>query len=204
MADRVAGEATVVASRSAGRGGQADDGESWWVEDLGLAVFGKTAFDVVLDVRPPSGEPYRVRVRSKQPNRLFGVRGFLDGLPGPAAGLVLPVLIDPEQPERVEVDWEAFAAQPGARERLVGAVEAAGSTQATEIFAAKIREDPAGFQQRRRLVLDGAQGIVDEVHAGRIPISTLEQFLATNVAPGIITPAEADAFWRSATDASSG
>ena len=88
MAERIRAEGTVVSARSARSGGQSDDGESWWVEDLASAVLGSTAWDLVLDVRPPGGAPYRVDVRAKQPNRLFGVRGFLDGTTGlaPRAG----------------------------------------------------------------------------------------------------------------------
>lgn len=200
MAEPIRTEATVVAARPARRGGQAGDGESYWWQDLGSAAFGKTAWDLVLDVQPPGGSPYRVEIRTKQPNRLFGVRGFLDGEVGIAPGLVLPVRVDVSDPSRVDVDWKAFGGQLGAREQLHAASDAKGAAQATATFAATIREDPAAFERRRRTILDSAQDIVDEVRAGRMPPSTLEQFLATNVPPGIITPDEAEAFWRAATD----
>ena len=200
MAEQVRADASVVTARRAGNGGGPDDGDSYWFQDLGSAVFGRTVWELVLDVRPPAGEPYRVPVRTPQPNRLFGIRGFLSGDVGIAPGLVLPVLIDPARPDQVEVDWKAFEATPGASDQLRSASDAHGSTQAAAIASERLRRDPGRYEQNRAVVLDSAQALAEGVRSGTRAATDLEAILRTNVPLGLITQAEADAIWHSATE----
>lgn len=200
MAERSRGEATVVAAQAVRRGGQADDGESYWWQDLGSAAFGKTPWDLVLDVVLPGSAPYRAEIRTKRPNRLFGVRGFLEGEIGLSPGLVLPVLVDPSDRSQVEVDWKAFGDRRGAREQQRATSDAARSAQATSIAAAELRKKPDRFDKNRAIVLDAAAALAAGVVDGTRDPADLEAILATNVPLGLITPEEADAFRRSATE----
>lgn len=199
MAEPIRAEATVIAARAASSAGGPDDGDSYWWQDLGSAVFGKTAWDVALEVRPPGGQPYQLQIRTKQPNKLFGIRGFLDGTTAIAPGLVLPVLIDAANPNDVRIDWKAFEATAGARERMQGAEDDRRSAQATSIYAQKLRDDPKRFQKNRTVVLDGARSLADGVRNGTSKLDDLRKVLDTNVPIGLITTDEADAIWRSAT-----
>lgn len=201
MAERIRGEATVVTARSVGRNAQAGDGDPYWWQDLASARFGKTTWDLVLDVRPPQEPQYRVvGIRTKQPNKLFGIRGFLDGATGIVPGLVLPVTIDPVDASDVAVDWKAFEQQAGAREQMKAADDADRSAKATDVFAATLRQDPARFEKNRAIVLDGARDLADGVRAGTHPMEDLEALLATNIPAGLITLEEADAFRRAASE----
>jgi hypothetical protein len=199
MAERIHGEATVVTARSFGRSSQANDGDSYWWQDLASARFGKTTWDLVLDVRPPQEPQYRVvGIRTKQPNKLFGIRGFLDGAIGIAPGLVLPVTIDPVDASDVTVDWKAFEHQAGARLQMKAADDTDRSAKAADVFAATLRSDPARFEKNRSVVLDSARDLADGVRNGTHSLRDLEALLATNIAAGLITLEEADAFRRAA------
>jgi hypothetical protein len=126
-----AGSATVITAKEL-VGNPGAQGESWWWDDLGSHLWGKSRWALELDVQPATGAAYRVRDVFKMPNRLHKLRRLLDGPPKLQPGVVLPVQIDDSDPNGVEIDWKAFAesdgtgqlygGEPGVRETLRGFV----------------------------------------------------------------------------------
>jgi hypothetical protein len=72
-----------------------------WDDDEGTPMWGGST--MTLQVRPPTGEPYEwsgsMWVRVARYNEI----------PGDIEGRDLPVRVDPSDPQRVAVDWDAAA-----------------------------------------------------------------------------------------------
>lgn len=109
-------EALVVWAKEKGVSGDANQGESFWWQDVIGHRFGKTAWIMALDVHPHGGTPYRVEDEFKVPNKLFKVRYLARGRPHFRPGLALPVTVDDRDPAKVTIDWDAFDASGGVAE----------------------------------------------------------------------------------------
>jgi hypothetical protein len=96
------GTAVIVSERRLDIRGDDSDGM-----DLLEQRFGSYKFGFELEVTLDDGRPpYTV-------SDTFKVPAPIGGHSGP--GVTLPVFVDPDNPNRVEVDWERFAAEGGAK-----------------------------------------------------------------------------------------
>ena len=88
-----------------------------------------------LEVTLPGEDPYRVSGSFKVPakaERTGLTRGSL------SRGLDLPVRVDPANRERVEIDWERFAASPERRHAL----EEARILRQADVMSAQLAKNP--------------------------------------------------------------
>lgn len=133
-------EGLVVWAKVRGVSGDANQGESFWWQDVIGHRFGKTVWVMELDVHPPSGEPYRVQDEFKVPNKLFKLRHLAKGKPQFRSGLALPIVLDDRDPSKVTIDWEAFEAS-GRLTELYPEDESVVDT--VRGFIAEVRSEPS-------------------------------------------------------------
>jgi hypothetical protein len=130
IANGLRGTATIRVSEPYGEPGLREAGDS--IFDLELNLFGTRGYRLVLEVRLEGEEPYEIDGRFDVPRRAENT-GLLAGSVGNALcpGLELPVLADPRDRDRVEVDWQRFLADPGRKQAQKATEQVAYERQLT-------------------------------------------------------------------------
>jgi hypothetical protein len=128
-----------------------------------------------LEVRIDGRDPYSVLQEFKVPKKWFKI----------VRGVELPVRVDPEQPDRIVIDWEAFGA--------------AGGKQVVEERGAQNQRDATFKAVSQNTVLrEAAQKTfveyLGEVEAGRMTVQDFNGYVDEHVTQGMLTPEEGDAF----------
>lgn len=186
LADGIEGTATIVgAKRDADWAGKAQDGESWWWEDA-YGSFAKQGYELELEVSVPGREPYTVRGRFKAPAKAERVGLTRASL---SAGIELPVRVDRSDPERVEIDWDRFAADPARKD----AIQDARLTRQNTQLRAQLEKDPE--QQKKMWAMNKGTASVwaGAVKMGSMTREEFERDVALEVDSGRMDPADADA-----------
>ena len=134
--------------------------------------------DIDLEVTIEGRDPYPVRDTFKVPKPYWAI----------AKGVSLPVRVDPEKPDRILIDWDAFEAAGGNQ-----TVEQLGDQyrrDATAEFQAKrMSEDPAA----RQAELNTVNGWLGAVKAGVMTVPDFNGYVDEKVAGGFLTAEEGDA-----------
>jgi hypothetical protein len=128
-----------------------------------------------LEVRIDGRDPYSVLQEFKVPKKWFEI----------GKGVELPVRVDPEQPDRIVIDWKAFGA--------------AGGKQVVEERGAQNQRDATFKAVSQNTVLrEAAQKTfveyLGEVEAGRMTVQDFNGYVDEHVTQGMLTPEEGDAF----------
>jgi hypothetical protein len=188
MANRVPGEATILESVSdpdrATRDGvdtNRDDGIVGFLTDKAVGI----PYEFLLEVRVPGRPDSQVRVRDRVPDKAEKL-GLFDHIRIPVS-LVVPVVVDSENPQAVEVDWKAFLAQPDRVDRLR---DAARRAQAAAVGAPAAPEGMGEQDAATRLMIFG---IAKQVRDGSMPRSQLEMMCQQLLQVGQLSQADADA-----------
>ena len=142
--------------------------------------FGSYKFGLELEVTLDDGRPpYTVNDSFKVPARIGGQSG---------PGVVLPVFADPNDPKRVEVDWDRFAAEGGAeafeaayerkreewaRKGMANADADAARQLDAKVAAGKMTQADAD-EQKRITAMASAGELDDEPGPGASPRETLD------------------------------
>lgn len=141
-----------------------------------------------LEVHPPVGAPYRVPGKWKHKKRLGGLRHLFTGWE-PVPGLRLPVLVDPDDAMKVEVDWDAFAAGGGIDE-AAKLTEAHSAERNSRAVAQHMRNNPKLQAQQRAGALQVGLEMARQVPTGVRPAHEFERWLTGLVDGGALTPEE--------------
>ena len=91
--------------------------------DLGMGSF---KFRLDLEVTVEGRAPYQVSGKFKVPAKLGSEAG---------PGVELPVFVDPDDPQRVEVDWDRFAAE-GGKQKFADAYQRKREAKTREVVEA--------------------------------------------------------------------
>jgi hypothetical protein len=160
------GSAVVRAARRDEHVHRVDEPDDPILGDFGI---GTLKYRLDLEVHVDDGrEPYRAENRYKVPLEV----GEID------AGMTFPVYVDPDDPSRVEISWDAYLAE----------------------FAPELRDGFDAEEQAlvhdafppesRSLMLDGW---IQATQMGAMTRDQLDEALAGMVQSGVLTQAEADA-----------
>ena len=146
--------------------------ESFALTDIGIGSYKvRYTLDVTLaDGRPP----YTVTAKVKVPAKHGGAT---------ARGMKVPVYVDPDDPNRLEINWEQFEATGGDAEYQAEASEA----QRTAVHAAMP-------EQNRNMMVTGW---VSAAKSGALSAADFDQALKDAVQAGMLTAEEADGVRKS-------
>lgn len=192
LVEGIEGTAKIVDLETHHRTGKARDGDSWWWEDAYDAV-AATRYALELEVTVPGREPYTVKGEFRAPakaERTGLTRASL------SRGLELPVRVDPADPDRVEVDWDRFAASPGRKEALGDARVSRQNEVIKKQLEAKPEQQAKLWAQNKGTAMAWAAA----VKGGNMSREEFEQTVQQEVDSGRMDPADADA-GRAALDA---
>src|SRR6187431_821944 len=103
--DQIQATAVIVTARRQVNSNDSE-GEGSWVQDALDARFGKDRWNLELDIHVPGYAPFRVVGEWKVPNRLQTFRNAFKGKQTIRPGVLLPVLVDPTDGSKVEIDWD--------------------------------------------------------------------------------------------------
>jgi hypothetical protein len=172
--DGIAGTGVIRSCERETESAGIGQGEVVRLADTG--IIGKHKWDLTLEVTLEDGrDPYSVTGTYKVPSKL---------LHWISEGRSVPLRADPEDPHRVELDWDRFDTS-GPSEREAGAA-------ADERRAETHEAMPAG---NRNLMVEGW---LMAFKAGGMTRAQLDESLAGAVEAGMLTSEEADAARRSA------
>jgi hypothetical protein len=134
--------------------------------ELGM---GSWSFRMALEVHVDGRAPYTVNQKVKVPAKAGGDAG---------PGVELPVLVDPDEPQRIQIDWDQFLAD-GGKEKLQAAYQRKREARSREVAEAAgvdlsdpYGEPPANASPREMLEWQREKGILDE--------ATYQAILANN------------------------
>jgi hypothetical protein len=148
-----------------------DDEESFKFTDVGLGHYKyKLSLDVTLDDGRPT---YRVVDKFKIPAQYGGWTG---------RGVKVPVLVDPEDPNHLEINWASWEAEGGPQQ----------SPQAAAARQAAVHQ--ATPDENRNMMLNAW---VTARKGGALSEVEFEQALTDAVSSGMLTAAEAESARRS-------
>jgi hypothetical protein len=133
-----------------------------------------------LEVRVEGRAPYVVVQEFKVPKRWYGI----------STGLEIPVMVDPNEPTQILMDWDAFAAAGG--KQLVEERGADNQRDANK----KLTQTPVFRQAEQAAVED----LLGEVQAGRRSIEEFNGVVDDYVAGGNISTDEGEAYKARAAD----
>jgi len=185
LEEGIEGTAKIVGLEQHHLTGKARDGDSWVWEDA-IEAFGKAKYSLELEVTLPGRPPYRVAGRFKVPakaERTGLTRASL------SRGLELPVRVDPDDPERVEIDWDAFTASPDRKAALDGA----RSSRQAEVVKGQMAKKPKLQQQMWAQNKQAAAAWVVAVRMGNMNREEFEREIQLEVDNGRMDPADAEA-----------
>ena len=185
----IAGRAKILVSEPSGEPGlRENSGES--IFELELNHFGTRAYRFVLEVSVEGRAPYEVDGEFKVPRRAENT-GWLAAKVGNSLkpGLTLPVVVDPRDPGRVEVDWPKFLADPSRKQ----AQETTDQTAYNAKYRAMIERDPKLAAKLREGNALAVRSWADTVRAGRMSREDFEAQVTTELESGRMDPADAEA-----------
>jgi hypothetical protein len=150
-------------------------------------VLGSRKYRFALEVRVPDRDPYRVEGVFKVPKRAENTGVLETGALQP--GIELPVHVDANDPQAVEIDWDAYRSMPGRKEAHRDATNA----RQHSLLKEQLEREPgkqAEHWERNRGV---AQVWAGAVKAGNISREDFEQSVRIEVDSGRMDPADAEA-----------
>ena len=161
----VDGVAVVRESRRLRRRTDGEDTQRDNPLDYAFEHFGSEPYRLLLEVRVPGRDAYTVDGEYKVPNRSLGAFGsHFSGADFLAEGVELPVRVDPEDPESVDIDWKAYKSAPGRKKAQKQAQKAqevrAGMRQAAQAWATLVRKG----RMSRESFESNVQRCVDDGH----------------------------------------
>lgn len=164
-----------------------DQGEAWWWEEA-ASFFTRSTYELTLEVHLPGREPFEVRGKFKAPKKAertnFGLtRASL------SRGLELPVVADPDDPRKVEIDWDRFARDPGRTKAL----DSARINRQNEILKQQLEKKP---KQQAKMWANNkmaAAAWAEAVRAGNLSREQFEESINLEVDSGRMDPADAEA-----------
>jgi len=167
-----------------------DGGDSLDEVKSGMGV-GRTKYDLEMVVHPEVGDPYVVTARTKMSNRLGGMRNFFKKVEL-QPGLDVPVTIDDRKPDRVSIDWEAFADEGGVDHLVLLCEQRRHGGHNTALAKAALARPPLPTTvpmaaARERVV---AEDMVAHVLAGRVTSDELDRWLGARRDVGLLDDAE--------------
>ncbi len=130
--------------------------------------------DLDLEVRIDGRDSYAVLQEFKVPKKWFEI----------GKGLELPVRVDPEQPDRIVIDWEAFGAAGGKQ-----VVEERGAQNQRDATFKVLSQNPMLREAAQKTLVEW----LAEVEAGRMTVQDFNGYVDECVAEGTLTPEEGDA-----------
>lgn len=154
--------------------------------DAVLDHFGSERYRLLLEVRIPGRDPYTVDGTWKVPNRSLGAFGGGGVL---AAGIEVPVRVDPGDPQSVEIDWDAYKAAPGRKQAQKAAQETRRSAQARTHLEGNPKLAGKLQANNRQAVHAWAAA----VRAGAMSREDFERNVQFSVDGGRMDPADAEA-----------
>jgi len=134
--------------------------------------------DIDLVITIEGRDPYAARGTFKVPKAYWNL----------AKGVSLPVLVDPEDPYRVTIDWDAFDAA-GGRETVAQLGDQFRRDATAEFQAKRMLENPELQEQERNTV----KGWLDAVKGGFMTVADFNGYVDEKVAGGFLPPDEGDA-----------
>lgn len=171
----VEGRAKIRVSEPSGEPGlRENSGDS--IFELELNRFGTRAYRLVLDVELEGEPPFEVDGTFHVPRRAENT-GLLAGSVGNSLkpGLELPVVVDPRDRTRVEVDWKKFLAAPERK-----AAQKQTEQDAYDRALAKTHNKAA------------VKAWAEMVQAGELSRETFERNVAAEIEGGRMDPADAE------------
>ena len=159
--------------------------EPWLWESMYDSV-APTKYRLELEVTVPGRDPYRVRGEFRAPNKAERTGLTRTSL---SRGLELPVRVDPGDSDRVEIDWDRFAALPD-RKKALG--DARVSRQ-NEVIKQKLEGHPkqqAQMWEGNRMAVQAWAGAVKAENMSR---EEFEETVRLEVDSGRMDPADAEA-----------
>jgi len=166
------------------RPGTTDEGEAWPWEDA-ISSFGKSSYTLEMEVTVPGRDPFTVTGRYKVPAK--AEKTGLSRTPL-SKGLELPVRVDSADPERVEIDWNRFAASPD-REEALGA---ARRSRDAEVVSSQVAKKPKLQQKMWANNKLAIEGWIEAVKLGNISREEIESQIQGEVDNGRMDPADAE------------
>ena len=127
-----------------------------------------------LEVRIDGRDPYSVLQEFKVPKKWFEI----------GKGVELPVRVDPEQPDRIVIDWEAFGAAGGKQ-----VVEERGAQNQRDANYKAVSQNPALRESAQKQLTVWLAA----VEAGSMTVEDLHRYIDERVTVGMLTPEEGDA-----------
>lgn len=154
---------TVIILESIRRPGSRGDSGTDWIQ-IGWEATAGIPYSFHLEVRPPSGEPYRVtiddRVKSSAENA-----GLLQKGQKIPAGIELPVWIGTRGPEDLTLDWSAYRSTPEQKELI----EDASAAEADYGYAQHVlaKQSPKIQEQLKTMGLTSVNSAAQIARAGQ-------------------------------------
>ena len=185
LAEGIEGTAKIVDLEQHHLTGKPNDGDSWWFEDLAEGL-GKSKYTLELEVTVPGRDPYRVKGRFKAPakaERTGLTRASL------SRGLELPVRVDRDDPNLVEVDWDRFAGAPDRKEAL----QDARVSRQNEVLKQQLEAKPEMQAKMWAQNKGTALALAEAVKMGNLSREEFEQNVQQEVDRGRMDPADAEA-----------
>ncbi len=155
------------------------------MRDAGL--WGKHRYDFTLEIQIPESEPYEVSGEFKTPAKA-GRTGLLSHR-GLEPGLELPVKVDPEDSQRVAIDWDAFLASPDRK----AAVKKAAQAESANANKRMLDANPDLAKQLRAGNAAAVVSWASSVKAGKMSREEFDKTVDMEVKVGRMDPADAEA-----------
>lgn len=187
MAERVAGEATILESvydpGRAGRDAVDQERDQGPIGLLADRVAG-LPYALLLEVRAPGVPDTQVRWTGRVPDKVERL-GLFDHIRVPVS-LIVPVTVDPERPGEVQIEWKAFLARP---DRVELTKAAARRAQAAEAGA----PPASGLDQQDEATRLMIFRVAKQVREGQVPRAQLETMCQQLMQVGQLSAADSEA-----------
>ena len=143
--------------------------------DVDPRSFRSWELELDLEVRVEGRTPYTVVQKFKVPKRWYDI----------STGLEVPVRVDPDTPDRMLIDWDAFAAAGGKQ-----LVEERGAQNQRAANFKVVSENPKLREAAQKTFVE----YLGEVEARRMTVQDFNGYVDEHVTQGMLTPEEGDAF----------
>jgi hypothetical protein len=190
----IAGRARILVSERYEKTGLFATGDGDNVSYLRPNFFGTRTYWFKLEVHLPSQEPYETQVEFEVPRRAenTGILPFHRGHVL-AAGVDLPVRVDPDDPHAVVVDWDAFRSLPGRKQAQRAATAAREQKALAKAQAEQPGVPPEIMAQMRANNRIAAHAWAHAVRHGGLSREEFEETVTLEVDTGRMDPADAAA-----------
>lgn len=185
----IEGSALIRESNPYGEpGARSNSGET--IFDLELNRFGNRNYRFALEVRIPDRDPYEVEGDFKVPRKAENT-GFLAADVGNALkpGLELPVRVDPNDRESIEVDWDRYLSSPGRKQAQRAATQSDTNRKVRE----EMEKKPKLLEKMRAQNRNTLQVWAGAVKAGNMSREQFEESVRLEVETGRMDLADAEA-----------